>query len=48
MYAQADLDGNDIFLMDFMVDYKCNEHSLTIKYHNIVVKGGPSLLRCTV
>ena len=31
MYAQVDLEGNDTFLMYCMVDYRRNEHSLTIK-----------------
>ena len=48
MYAQVDLEGNDTFLMDCMVDYRSNESALTIKYQNIVVKGRPSLRRFTV
>ena len=43
MYAQVDSDGNDTFMMDFMVDYKRNEHALTIQYQKIVVKGRPSI-----
>ena len=48
IYAQVDLEGNDTSMMDCMVEYKLNEHALTIQYQKIVVKGIPSLLRSTV
>ena len=43
MYAQVDLDRNDILMMDCVVDYRRNEHALTIQYQKIVVKFRPSL-----
>ena len=48
MYAQVDSEGNDTFMMDFMVDYKRNEHVLTMQDMKIVVKSRPSLRRYTV
>ena len=48
MYAQVDLEGNDTLLMDYMVDYRRNEHALTIQDQNIVVKVRPSLRRSTI
>ena len=47
MYAQVNFEGNDIFMMDCMVYYSCNEHALTIQDKNILVKGRPSLWRST-
>ena len=41
MYAQVDSELSDTFMMDCMVDYRRNEHALTIQDQNIVVKGGP-------
>ena len=43
MYAQVNSDGNDTFLIDLMVNYKRNEHALTIQDQKIVVKGRPSI-----
>ena len=40
MYAQVDSELSDTFMMDCMVDYRRNEHALTIQDQNIVVKGG--------
>ena len=40
MYEQADLEGNDTFLMNCMVDYKRNEHALNIQDRMIVVRVG--------
>ena len=48
MYAQVNLEGNYTLLMDCMVDYRHNEHALTIQYHKIMVKGMPSLRWSTV
>ena len=48
MYAQVDSEVYDTFLMNCMVDYRHNEHAVTIQDQNIVVKGRPSLQRSTV
>ena len=48
MYTQVNLEENDILLMNFMVDYRLNDHVLTIQYHNILDKGRPSLRQSTV
>ena len=47
IYTQVDLEENDTFLMYCKVDYRSNEHAMTIQYHNIVVKIMPSLQRST-
>ena len=43
IYAQVDSEVNDTFLMDCMVDYKLNDHALTIHDQKIVVNFRPSL-----
>ena len=47
MYAQVDLEGNYKFLMGCMVDYRSNEHALTIQDQKILAKGQISLRRST-
>ena len=47
IYAQVDLEGNDIFLMDCVVDYRRNEHALTTQDQKNMFKGRPSLRRST-
>ena len=48
MFAQCDEEGNDLLLLESMVDYRKSEKALSIKDQKIVHRGRPSLRRTTV
>ena len=43
MYLQCDKDRNDIFLIDYFVDYRNKEQSLSLQYHKLAVNGKPCM-----